>query len=175
MLSSFYPSRPAPGSLFDTKGSHPAGSGQRQEPPQADAVLLPALPAALLFMCAGLAHFVQPAPFIQMMAGLPLPRLHRTAVFASGALEFLLGFALIFLSAIGASQRGVDKIAWMLFCLAITPANINMFLNDVPFGEVRFTPAVHAGRFGAQIVLLSYLWWLSQSSSRRPKPKTHQI
>lgn len=48
----------------------------------------------------------------------------------------------------------------------MTPANINMWVNDVPFGKHRLTKPQHAMRMCAQVALLGWLRLLSAAFDR---------
>ena len=119
------------------------------------------VPIALLFGGSGRLHLVQPYPYLTMMRGMPLSAWHPAIVTISGWIE--LGFAGALLV-----QPSASVILWTRYLtLAITPANINMWYNNAPFGDVYFTPKQHALRGVAQVVLLTWLWGLEKAYSSR--------
>jgi uncharacterized membrane protein len=96
-----------------------------------------------------------------MMRGMPLVAWHPAIVTISGWIE--LGFAGALLV-----QPSASVLLWTRYLtLAITPANINMWYNNAPFGDVYFTPKQHALRGVAQVVLLTWLWGLEKAYSSR--------
>lgn len=116
------------------------------------------LPFALIFVAAGRGHFAQSRKFVGIMRGLPAPALHMAANYATGAAEIVLGVALATAPLAGSPARAA-LIARALFWLVVlmTPANINMLVNDVPFGRVRLTyglTGTHAVRLALQAALL---------------------
>lgn len=118
------------------------------------------LPVAILFMGAGVSHFMNSAPFIGMMRGMPFSSLHPAAVYISGIAEFSLGAALSVAPLAGSTWGANTASALLGLVIAVTPANVNMWVNDVPFGDVRFSYGVtgtHMRRLVAQAVLLVWL------------------
>jgi len=146
----------------EVSGRMPPKAPTRAAPPLGWRTILACVPVGLLFIMAGVGHFNNDA-FIDMMRGMPFPTVHPAAVYISGAAEFVLGSTLLIAPLLG--PRGiswVSKAAWLLFVLVIlvTPANINMYVNDVPFGGSRFTyglTGTHFKRFVAQVVLFAWL------------------
>lgn len=119
---------------------------------------LAGLPIAALFAFSGVGHFTKTPAFVGIMKGLPFPSLHPAVVYISGVME-LIGAA-------GLVLAPSKELAWglFLFVVAISAANVNMFVNDVPFGKIRFSYGFGGGhmyRALAQIVLLTWLFALS--------------
>lgn len=128
---------------------------------------LASIPFAVLFISAGRGHFVQPRKFIGIMRGLPLVALHPAANYVTGCLELVLGVALPVASIAGSPARAA-AVARALFWLVVimSPANINMWWNDVPFGRQRLTyglTGTHSLRFLLQVVLLLSLHGLERA------------
>jgi len=95
-----------------------------------------AAPVGALFSVAGWAHFATPGPFLGIMKGMPLESTHMAAVYVSGVFELLGGVGLLLGPLLG--QPAVAELAaWGLFWLvvAVSPANINMYLNNLAFGK----------------------------------------
>ena len=104
----------------------------------------------MAFVAIGIQHFRNPDPFEAIVPGyLGWPRFWN---FASGGLEILLGLGLIVPFARRWSARFL-----ILLVLAMSLANLNMWMNDVPFGGTRLSTAGHVVRGIAQIVLLTVL------------------
>ncbi len=119
------------------------------------------LPIALVFGGSGRLHLVQPNPYITMMRGMPLSSWHPAIVKLSGWIELGIAGALVV-------QPSASIVMWTRYLtLAITPANINMWYNNAPFGKIYFTPKQHVLRGMAQIVLLAWLWGLEKGYSSR--------
>ncbi len=112
----------------------------------------------LLFVGSGFLHFVRPAPFVAIVPSyLPAP---RALVFISGAFEILGGVGLLV-----PRLRRLAGLGLIVLLLAIYPANINMALNDLPFGQVRLPWWGHAIRLPLQFFFIWMTWWVSQSQA----------
>src|SRR5215213_2296490 len=85
---------------------------------------------AALMVGIGTLHFLTPAPFVRIVPPiLPAP---LALVSISGFFEILGGLGLLV-------PRTRRAAAWGLVALyvAVFPANVNMAVNNLPFGEVR--------------------------------------
>jgi len=127
------------------------------------------LPLVLLFVGAGVGHFADAPKFVGIMKGLPFASLHPAANYATGVAEMVLGAALTPIVTNSMASRAAN----LLFCLVLimTPANINMIVNDVPFGSHRLTNAQHTARMLVQVLLLCYLRWLGRCHLATPDEK----
>ncbi len=105
---------------------------------------------ALLFIAAGVNHFVDPATYLRIMPPyLPFP------------------LALVHLSGVGEVVGGVGlfitkwRVAagWGLIALlvAVFPANIHMALHPELFPSI--APELLWGRLPLQLVLIAWVWW----------------
>jgi uncharacterized membrane protein len=101
----------------------------------------------VLFVAAGIAHFVAPGFFMKIMP--PYLPLHRELVLVSGVAEVLLGVLLLV-------PRTSRYAAWGLIALliAVFPANIYVYQNRESFPQL--PPLVHLLRLPLQGVLI--LW-----------------
>jgi uncharacterized membrane protein len=109
---------------------------------------------AVLFVGAGVAHFVRPGPYVAIVPpALPAP---EVLVAVSGAAEVVGGIALL----VPALRRaaGVGLIALLL---AVYPANVYMAVADVPLGRFRLPWWGHAIRLPIQFVLVALVAWAS--------------
>ena len=107
----------------------------------------------LLFVGAGLNHFLSEAFYLRMMpAYLPAP---RALVFLSGVAE--VGLGVLFLI-----PRLTRASAWGLIALlvAVFPANVEMALNPDRFPE--FSPALLWLRLPLQVVLIAWAHWFTR-------------
>ena len=130
------------------------------------------IPFGMLFLAAGRGHFAQRETFVGIMKGLPFPELHPAANLVTGVLEVAYGATLL-VAPLWGSAKGAANAARALFWLVVlmSPANINMWLNDVPFGEHRLSyglTGTHYLRFVAQCLLLLALRILDKAWSSSP-------
>ena len=118
---------------------------------------------ALLYILAGITHFLIPEAFAQIVPPvLPYP---LALAYLSGLAEIALGVGLLI-------PRTRKLAAWGVIALlvAVFPANIYMAVSDVTvtgvFGDtVDPSPAVRWGRLPLQVVLVCWAWWYT-----RPMP-----
>lgn len=112
---------------------------------------------AVLMIGIGTLHFVKPEPFVRIVPqALPRP---LALVYLSGFFEILGGLGLLV-------PRTRRAAAWGLVALyvAVFPANVNMAVNDLPFGALR-SPTLAWLRLPLQAVLILWAWWCT-----RPDP-----
>ena len=119
------------------------------------------LPIGLLFGGSGAMHLTRPYPYVAMMRGMPLRSWHPAIVTVSGWIELGVAGALLL-------QPNSSVVQFTRYLtLAITPANMNMWYNDAPFGDIYFTPKQHLLRGVAQVVLLAWLWGMEKGYNSR--------
>ncbi|MCP4835048.1 MAG: hypothetical protein GY895_09835 [Phycisphaera sp.] len=112
-----------------------------------------AMTLGMAFVAIGIQHFRNPEPFEAIVPGyLGWPRFWN---FTSGGLEILLGSGLI----VPFTRRWSARFL-VLLVLAMSLANLNMWMNDLPFGGTRLSTRGHVVRWLAQIVLLAVLVFL---------------
>jgi uncharacterized membrane protein len=104
---------------------------------------------ALIFIAAGIGHFLNPGLFIKIMPSFVPQTLVSPAVYVSGILEIVLGIMLFF-------PQTSSIAAWGLMALliAVFPANVNLALN--PGLTPGFPGWLHWLRLPLQPVLI---WW----------------
>ena len=110
------------------------------------------------FMFGGISHFTNPDFFVAIMP--PYLPWHLGIVYLSGALEVL--FAAMLLFAVTRQLAGNLLIA---LTLAVTPANIHMWLNPDLFPEVE--PLFLSIRLVVQVILLFLIWWSTRNARWR--------
>jgi uncharacterized membrane protein len=112
---------------------------------------------AVLMVAMGTLHFLAPAPFVRIVPSV-LPR-PLALVYISGSFEILGGLGLL----VPYTRRAA---AWGLVALyiAVFPANVNMAVNNLPFGAVR-SPTLVWLRLPLQAVFILWAWWYT-----RPDP-----
>ncbi len=114
----------------------------------------------LFFISAGVSHFTNRKAFVGMMKGMPFQRFHNLAVELSGVME--IGFGLW--SIVQPQAFLYELLIGFILCVSL--ANINMYVNDVPFGKTKFTYGLfgtHMARAVAQVVILFVLYRLRLS------------
>lgn len=116
-------------------------------------------------MCTiGVAHFVQPAPFVAIVpAWLPAP---LALVYVSGLFEILGGVGLL----VPRVQRAAALGLVALF-VAVFPANVNQAVNHVSFDAGPPPPlAALYARLPFQLLLVAWAYWLSRPEPKRRAP-----
>lgn len=112
-----------------------------------------AIALGLAFAWIGLLHFRNPEPFEAIVpAYLGWPRFWN---FTSGGLEIVLGLGLL----VPRTRRWSARLLVFLV-LAMSLANLNMWINDLPFNGTRLSNRGHLIRGAIQVVLLAVLAFL---------------
>jgi uncharacterized membrane protein len=110
---------------------------------------------SLLMIAAGVTHFIKPGPFVRIVPNfLPYP---LQLVYISGFFEILGGIGLLIPSVSRPS-------AWGLIALfiAVFPANINMAINHISFGEGPTPDWALWLRLPLQLVLIAWAYWFTR-------------
>ena len=109
---------------------------------------------AVLFVSAGVFHFVKPEPFVRIVPSfLPFP---RALVFISGVAEIAGGLALL------VPQLRAYAALWLIALLvAVFPANLNMALAPERAG-LGIAPVWLWLRLPGQVVLIAAVWWATR-------------
>lgn len=106
---------------------------------------------AVIFVTAGIFHFVKPAAFVRVVPPfLPNP---LALVYISGVAEILGGIGVLI-----PSMRAWAGIGLIALLVAVFPANIYMTLAPNTAG-MGFAPLWLWLRLPAQLVLISWVWW----------------
>ena len=114
-----------------------------------------AIALGLAFCRIGLLHWTNPEPFEAIVpAYLGAPSFWNLL---SGSFEILFGIGLVM-------PRTRKRAAMLLFFLviAMSLANVNMWVNDLPFNGTRLSTQGHVIRWCVQIVLLLTLASMAQ-------------
>ncbi len=116
------------------------------------------LPLALLFLGAGVLHFVKPGAYEPTVPD-ALPG-HREIVYVSGVAELAGGLAML-------HDRSARWAGWWLIALlvAVFPANVNMAVNAERFRSV--PEALLWVRLPLQALLVASVWRASQPRKRQ--------
>ena len=99
------------------------------------------------FILIGIEHFREPQKFVEIVpAYLPFPLF---LVYLTGVMEIAGGLGIIY-----PETREITGRLMVLFLIAIYPANLNMWINDIPYNGTRLTAQGHLVRLSVQILLI---------------------
>jgi uncharacterized membrane protein len=109
---------------------------------------------AVLFVTAGVNHFVNPAFYLRIMP--PYLPWHPELVYVSGVFETLLGVLLLF-------PRFTRPAAWGLIALliAVFPANVHMALHPEEYVDKASAEMLWL-RLPLQGVLIAWAYWYTR-------------
>ena len=116
----------------------------------------------LPFIGIGIQHFNDPELFnaiVPKYLGWP-----TFWTYSSGALEILLGLGIMI-----PFTRKVAAWLLVILVLLMSLANLNMWINDIPFEGKRLTTTGHVIRWIIQVMLLVVLLWLGEVIPPRKK------
>jgi uncharacterized membrane protein len=110
------------------------------------------------FFLGGIGHFTSTEFFVSIVPPwVPWP---LAAVYVSGVFELSGALGLLH-----ARTRRAAGIGLFLLTLAVTPANVHMWLRSELFPNV--SPAALSIRLVIQVVLLGCIWWSTQPTTHR--------
>jgi uncharacterized membrane protein len=107
----------------------------------------------LAFFWIGIQHFINPKAFNEIV-----PSYLGTPAFwtySSGVLEIVLGLGIMI-----PATRTVSARCLVVLVVLMSLANLNMYLNDVPFNGSILSTTAHIIRLIIQVVLIIVLLWL---------------
>ncbi len=107
----------------------------------------------LWFMFGGVTHFTNPEFFVNIMP--PYIGWHLEIVYVSGALEVLGALGILI-----PKTRALAGNCLILLTLAVTPANIHMWMHPELFPDISETALTV--RLGIQVLLLICIWWCTR-------------
>ena len=110
-------------------------------------VHLLALIYGIPFILIGIEHFREPQKFVDIV-----PKYMPFALFLvylTGVMEIVGGLGIIY-----PETREITGRLMVLFLIAIYPANLNMWVNDIPYNGTRLTTQGHLFRLSVQILLI---------------------
>lgn len=108
------------------------------------------------FFTGGIAHFTSTAFFVAIVP--PWVPYALPVVYISGVAEIMLALLIVW-----PVTRPLAGWGLILLTLAVTPANIHMWLNPDLFPEVSETAL--SIRLVVQVLLLLLIWWSTRMSS----------
>lgn len=110
---------------------------------------------ALLFVTAGVLHFLRPSPFVQIVPPyLPYP---LALVYISGVCELIGGFGILV-----PWLRRIAGLGLIALLIAVFPANLHMALGDVRVEGVEIPSLLLWLRVPFQLVLIAWAYWCTQ-------------
>ena len=99
------------------------------------------------FILIGIEHFREPQKFVDIV-----PKYMPFALFLvylTGVMEIVGGLGIIY-----PETRELTGRLMVLFLIVIYPANLNMWINDIPYNGTRLTTQGHLFRLSVQILLI---------------------
>ena len=110
---------------------------------------------AIFFCLAGILHFIFPTQYISTMP--PWLPAHAALVIISGLCEIAGGIGLLL-----PALRRAAGIGLLLLCVAVLPANIQMWLNAIATGKEVWIQAMLLWRLPLQLPLMLWIWKVSR-------------
>ena len=117
------------------------------------------------FFGGGVGHFVNSAFFVNIMP--PYLPYHLEIVYISGVFEILGALGILLYATRQWAGNGL-----FLLTLAVTPANIHMWMHPELFPEV--PEAFLSVRLVVQVILLAGIWWSTRTPSQKIPSTTSQ-
>ena len=110
---------------------------------------------SLLYITVGVKHFINPDFFITIVP--PIIRWKEEAVLVSGFIEVILGVLLLF-------NQTRKLAAWgiILLLIAVLPANIYLYLSEIPREILSISKSQALFRIPFQIPLMIISYWHSK-------------
>ena len=113
------------------------------------------------FMLGGISHFTNVSFFVSIVPPyVPYP---LAAVYVSGVCEIVFAIGIL----LPRTRQWAGNLL-ILLTLAVTPANVHMWLHPDLFPTV--SPMLLAWRLVLQVALLALIWWSTRTPSARPAP-----
>ena len=112
------------------------------------------------FFFGGISHFVATQFYLNIMP--PYIPMHLQAVYLSGFLEIIFALGLL-----NSGSRQLAGYCLIVLTLAVTPANVHMWLNPHLFPQA--TPDALTGRLVLQVFLLACIFWATKAEPQTSK------
>ena len=107
------------------------------------------------FILIGINHFIQPEMFNAIVPSyLGWPSFWN---YTSGAMEIVFGAGMM----VPLTRKYAALLLFVLVIL-MSLANLNMWINDLPFNGIRMSTTAHIVRWVIQFILLAVLLWLGE-------------
>ncbi len=118
------------------------------------------------FFVGGISHFTQTGFFLAIMPPyVPWP---LAAVYISGVFEILFAVGIL----IPVTRQWSGNLL-MLLTLAVTPANVHMWLHPALFPDI--SPTLLSLRLVLQVLLLILIWWSTRVPPAEPVGATETV
>ena len=115
---------------------------------------------SLLYIIVGFRHFIDPEFFIIIVP--PYISCKNEVVLISGLLEIIMGVLLLF-----KETRKIGSWGIILLLIAVFPANIYLYLSEVPQDMLGISKKQALLRIPFQIPLIILAYWHSQESESK--------
>ena len=115
---------------------------------------------SILYIVIGVQHFINPVFFINIMP--PWIPLHKELVLISGFFECLFGLFLLF-----SKTRLYASYGLILLLIFVFPANLYLYLSDIPRDILGISQKQALLRMPFQIPLIIIAYWHSQKFSSK--------
>ncbi|MCB2410413.1 DoxX family protein [Hymenobacter lucidus] len=113
---------------------------------------------ALLFVGAGVLHFLKPEPYLRIMP--PYLPWHRELVLLSGVAEVVLGALLL-------PRRTHCWAAWGLIALLVAVFPANVYMAQTSGAGLGVAPWLAWARLPLQAGLILWAWWVGRPAHHR--------
>ena len=110
---------------------------------------------SLLYITVGVKHFTNPEFFATLVP--PIINWKETAVFLSGFFEVILGILLLFNKTRKLAAQGI-----ILLLIAVFPANIYLYVSEIPQDILNISKSQALFRMPFQIPLIIISYWHSK-------------
>jgi len=114
-----------------------------------------AFPYGLFFVLAGISHFRNPEKFVEIVPSF-LPY-GLFLVYLTGVIEIAGGIGIMY-----PGSRIVSGRLMALFLVAVFPANLSMWINNIPFDGTLLTTQQHVIRSLIQLLLIIIALFISK-------------
>ena len=111
------------------------------------------------FILVGISHFRNPQIFVEIVP--PFLPFALFLVYVTGAMEIAGGIGIIY-----PGSREITGRLLVIFLIMVFPANLYMWIADVPFDGTLLTTHQHMLRAGIQVVLIIVALYLSGDLAR---------
>lgn len=115
---------------------------------------------SILYIVVGYKHFVNTDFFTAIVP--PFLIYKKEIVISSGVIEIILGLSLLF-----KKTRKIGSWGIILLLISVFPANIYLYISEIPREELNISKAQALIRIPFQIPLIILAYWHSQTSEKR--------
>ena len=116
--------------------------------------------SSIFYVIVGIKHFIEPEYFLSIVP--PYLPYHLELVYISGLFEILFGLLILF-----PKYRYYGAIGLILLLIAVFPANIYLFLSEIPRETLNISKNQALIRLPFQIPLIILAYWHSKKSETK--------